>query len=87
MFLGEWRDCTLQDQGEITGQLSDKVKQVRDYRNWIAHGKRQPRDPRIVNLTPKNAFDRLKEFLVLLGITVESELKDPKLVERERLDY
>src|SRR5665213_4044388 len=31
----------LQGKGHITPELSNKVKQVRNYRNWIAHGKRQ----------------------------------------------
>lgn len=64
----------LQDQGRIAPQLADKIKQVRDYRNWVAHGKREPRPPGIINLTAKEAFDRLKEFLHVLGIAVEREL-------------
>ncbi len=63
----------LQEQGRITPELSDKVKQVRDYRNWIAHGKREPRDPSIINLDAKEAFERLKEFLETLSIAVEAE--------------
>lgn len=66
----------LQDQGRITSELSDKVKQVRDYRNWIAHGKREPRSANIINLTAREAFDRLKEFLDTLGIAVEAERID-----------
>ncbi len=73
----------LQKQSRITAQLSDKVKQVRDYRNWIAHGKREPRDPRIVNLTAKETFDRLQEFLVTLSIAIEAELEIPDAHERE----
>lgn len=71
----------LQDQGRITPQLSDKVKQVRDYRNWVAHGKREPRDSRIVNLDAKEAFARLKEFLETLGIAVEAEREGPNTEE------
>lgn len=66
----------LQDQGQITPQLSDKVKQVRDYRNWVAHGKREPRDPAIVNLDAREAFKRLKEFLEAMGIPVGAEADD-----------
>lgn len=47
----------LQEQGRITPQLSDKVKQVRDYRNWIAHGKREPRELSIINLDAKEALN------------------------------
>jgi hypothetical protein len=67
----------LQDQGRISPELSSKIKQVRDYRNWIAHGKREPRQPGIINLSAQEAFNRLKEFLDLLGIAVESEVDEP----------
>lgn len=66
----------LQNQGRITAELSHKVKQVRDYRNWVAHGKREPRPAHVVNLTAEKAFSRLKEFLDTLGIAVESELPE-----------
>ena len=71
----------LQDQGEITAPLSDKVKQVRDYRNWVAHGKREPRPQDIINLTANETFSRLKEFLDTLGIAVEAEL--PEIIESQ----
>ncbi len=64
----------LQDQLTITPALSEKVKQVRDYRNWIAHGRRLPKASNIVNLTVEETFDRLKEFLDVLGIATEPEL-------------
>lgn len=54
----------------------DRAKQVRDCRNWIAHGKREPRSANIINLTAREAFDRLKEFLDTLGIAVEAERID-----------
>ena len=66
----------LQAQGRITPELSDKVKQVRDCRNWIAHGKREPRSANTVNLTAREVFERLKEFLDTLGIAVEAERID-----------
>ncbi|WP_143393117.1 hypothetical protein [Fimbriiglobus ruber] len=74
----------LQDQGRITPQLSDKVKQVRDYRNWVAHGKREPRDPSVINLNAKEAFERLTEFLETLSIAVEAERKELEANEQER---
>jgi hypothetical protein len=76
----------LQEQDQITPELSDKVKQVRDYRNWVAHGKREPRDPSIIKLTAKEAFDRLKEFLETLSIAVERELEGPETDEKESPD-
>lgn len=64
----------LQDQKRITSELSDKVNQVRDYRNWIAHGKRKTTRKRKVEvLSAQQTFDRLKEFLDQLGIAVEPE--------------
>jgi hypothetical protein len=73
----------LQDQGRITPQLSDKVKQVRDYRNWVAHGKREPRESHIISLDAKEAFQRLTEFLETLGIAVEPEQGESEAAERE----
>lgn len=66
----------LQRQRHITPELSDKVKQVRDYRNWVAHGKREPGPEHIQNLLPSEAFARLNEFLEQLGIAVQAELED-----------
>ncbi len=75
----------LQKQGQITPELSDKVKQVRDYRNWVAHGKQLPRDSDIVNMTAAEAFNRLQEFLDTLGVAAEAELEAPQeeIGERE----
>ena len=70
----------------MTPELSDKLKQVRDYWNWIAHGKREPRDPSIINLDPKEAFEQLIEFLETLSIAVESEQEEPETEEPESLD-
>ncbi|HEV7223108.1 MAG TPA: hypothetical protein VGN42_10440 [Pirellulales bacterium] len=63
----------LQKQRHVASELSDKVKQVRDYRNWVGHGKRGPAPKHIQNLPPAEAFGRLKEFLDALGIAVEAE--------------
>ena len=72
----------LQKQKRITSELSDKVKQVRDYRNWIAHGKRDSREANVVNLDAKEAFERLKEFLETLRIDVEVESEEPEMGDR-----
>ncbi len=46
------------------------VDQVRDYRNWVAHGRRElPTN----YVTPKQAYARLVDFLDALGITAEAE--------------
>lgn len=42
--------------------LTEQVNQVRVYRNWIAHGKREDGKERAA-VTPRQAFDRLNLFL------------------------
>jgi hypothetical protein len=43
--------------------LVEEVHQVRRYRNWVAHGRRdQPRD----RVHPQLAYDRLTRFLAIL---------------------
>jgi hypothetical protein len=60
----------LKKQGRVSADLVTQVDQVRDYRNWVAHGRREvPTN----NVTPKMAYDRLAEFLDALGIAAESE--------------
>ena len=76
----------LKDQGRISAQLSDKVKQVRDYRNWVAHGKREPRPANIVSLTAHDTFERLKEFLDVLDISAKPELEEPVELDGRGLD-
>lgn len=47
--------------------LVEEVNQVRRYRNWVAHGRRDGEQPASVD--PKKAHERLRRFLVLLAIT------------------
>ncbi|MGC8639806.1 MAG: hypothetical protein ACP5XB_08035 [Isosphaeraceae bacterium] len=43
--------------------LTERVNQVREFRNWVAHGRRDaPRN----NVTPSVAFERLEGYLRLL---------------------
>ncbi len=44
----------------IDPQLVGDVKQVLQYRNWVAHGRTSRMPP---NITPKAAYERLKDFL------------------------
>src|SRR5947209_3759424 len=60
----------LKKQGRVSADLITQVDQVRQYRNWVAHGRR---DNPMNNVTPKTAYDRLGEFLAVLGISTESE--------------
>jgi hypothetical protein len=70
----------LKEQGRVSTDLVTQVDQVRDYRNWVAHGRRE-RVSNLSNVTPRMAFDRLSEFLALLGIAIE-----PEQMERAGVD-
>jgi hypothetical protein len=65
----------LKEQGHVSGALVTQVDQVRDYRNWVAHGRR---DAPTNNITPLMAYERLKEFLAVLSIAAESEEAAPE---------
>jgi hypothetical protein len=45
--------------------LVEAVSQIRKYRNWVAHGRREGKQP--VKTTPKDAYDRLEAFLRYIG--------------------
>jgi hypothetical protein len=71
----------LKNQGRVSPDLVTQVNQVRDYRNWVAHGRR---DTPTNNVTPGMAFQRLKDFLAALGITaIPEEMSDHSHEERE----
>ncbi len=53
----------LQPYKEKHSDLVEQVNQVRRYRNWVAHGKRDE-PPDVVN--PKTAYERLSQFLEIL---------------------
>ncbi len=46
-------------------ELVERVNQVRRHRNWVAHGRRPDKKPSAL-VTPKDAYDRLSEFLALV---------------------
>jgi hypothetical protein len=48
----------------------EEVSQVRVYRNWVAHGRR---DKRPFAITPKEAYDRLQDFLNIIGYKPPAE--------------
>jgi hypothetical protein len=60
----------LKNQRSSLADLVTRVDQVRDYRNWVAHGRR---DMPTNNVTPADAYQRLKDFLAELGIPAEPE--------------
>ncbi|MFO0969808.1 MAG: hypothetical protein U0793_29990 [Gemmataceae bacterium] len=57
-------------QDRVSTDLVTQIDQIRDYRNWVAHGRREaPAN----NVTPGAAYDRLNEFLAALGIATRAE--------------
>jgi hypothetical protein len=56
--------------------LVEAVSQVRAYRNWVAHGRRPGKKPS--NTTPREAFNRLNAFLILIGADSESRPIGPQ---------
>jgi hypothetical protein len=60
----------LKQHARVSVDLITQVNQVRDYRNWVAHGRRgSPKN----NVDPNSAYDRLNQFLEVLGLAVEPE--------------
>jgi hypothetical protein len=57
--------------------LTAQVNQVRKFRNWVAHGRR---DAPEYNVDPEDAFDRLGRYLGLLA-----ETSQPSVVSRQSL--
>jgi uncharacterized protein YutE (UPF0331/DUF86 family) len=68
----------LKKQGRVEADLVTQVDQVREYRNWVAHGMR---DAPTNNISPETAYKRLEEFLAVLGIAAESEEEQPERPE------
>jgi hypothetical protein len=62
----------LKEQGRVSADLVTQVDQVRKYRNWVAHGRREGGTD-VSSVTPRVAYERLKEFLAVLGIAAEAE--------------
>jgi hypothetical protein len=54
----------LEPYKDLDADLVEKVNQVRNYRNWVAHGRRPGGRPDAV--LPKDAYDRLAQFLSLI---------------------
>lgn len=65
----------LKKQRRISADLVTQIDQIRDYRNWVAHGRR--RETPTNNVTPELAYARLGEFLEALGVTDDADLELP----------
>jgi hypothetical protein len=44
----------------VPPETVDQVKEIKKYRNWVAHGKRKDQP---FAMTPKEAYERLNEFI------------------------
>lgn len=70
----------LKAQGRVSPELVTQVNQVRDYRNWVAHGMRdRPKN----HIEPKAAYARLKQFLDTLSIAGATEQVAPERLDLE----
>jgi hypothetical protein len=67
----------LKEQGHVSPDLVEQVSQIRKFRNWVAHGQRGG-DAETNKITPQMAYDRLRNFLAVLGIAIESEQIEPE---------
>lgn len=68
--------------GDIDARLLGKVKQIKQYRDWIAH--RNPNKPVPPQATPETAFDVLTQMIEQIRLThtppVESEAAEALLL-------
>lgn len=64
--LDRWRLGDVLDvyKVRIDSRLVGDVKQVKRYRDWVAHGRRSPVP---TQMNPKTAYDRLSEFVRALA--------------------
>ena len=49
----------------VINSLIEEVSRVRQYRNWVAHGRKETERPH--PMRPRNAFDNLQAFLTHIG--------------------
>lgn len=65
----------LKEQISGLADLVTQVNQVRDFRNWVAHGGRgRPRN----YIDPRSAYERLTAFLTAIGIAAAPEEREPE---------
>jgi hypothetical protein len=67
----------LKEQGRVPADVITQVDQVRDYRNWVAHGRRETPTNYV---SPTAAYERLEAFLAALGIPAEPERPEERPV-------
>jgi len=64
--IERWRPDDVLDLYKIAvdPRVVGNVKEVKSYRNWVAHGKKSSRPGR--DIDPRTAYDRLTDFLSAL---------------------
>ena len=68
----------LEPYKELDPDLIEQVNQVRRYRNWVAHGRRDTAPPAVA---PRAAYDRLSRFLTALETHAADESSDAEAPE------
>jgi hypothetical protein len=61
---GSFYNNVLELYKSVDHNLVEQINQIRQYRNWVAHGRRPGKVP--TNVTPRVAHDRMQEFLALI---------------------
>jgi hypothetical protein len=59
---------------KMDNDLTEQVNQVRKFRNWVAHGRRDAPEN---NVTPEGAFERLGRYLDLLTMSQPGDATSP----------
>jgi hypothetical protein len=56
----------------VDGNVRGKMKQILEYRNWIAHGKNPGKLPSIGNVEPKTTYETIADFIAQIHHYYES---------------
>ena len=60
----------------VDGSVRGKMKQILEYRNWIAHGKNPGKLPSIRNVEPKTTYETIAVFINQINHFCESQVND-----------
>lgn len=56
----------------VDGSVRGRMKQILEYRNWIAHGKNPGKLPSIRNVEPKTTYETISDFIAQIHHYYES---------------
>ena len=57
----------------VGSQVVGDVKQIYNFRNWVAHGKNHKKKKKVTSVDPETAYERLSEFLNRLKLEVNNK--------------